>query len=211
VFAILSASNISTWNLSGLSLIVAVLAYRKTVQTDRRDRSAIIVIEQVWENRGNPVRWVAISSHERRQEDTNPRPHKPDLNLVITGNPVIADGLVLQAETETHRRDEDKQGYESHRVELKLENVGRSAATDVRIGCTLAGTYLTRWDEGTEERLFNDFIEIESIPAGGSRYLEIRNIPSIPVALSFDSIQTQDKGQPVTLSGRRSINFHARG
>jgi hypothetical protein len=208
-FADVTASDIGAWVLSAIAITISYLAYRKTLQTDARDRRAIIVIEQVWAQRGSSFVWIP-GSDGSPGFDSNPRPKEPDLRLVIVGNPVIADGLILRPEGDAERRDRDEKGNESYRIEFKLENVGRSAATNLRICCTLIGTFLA--GEGTEDRAFGDSgFEIPSIPAGQQRFVDIRNMPGIPVILQFDSAKTEEKGQPVRLAGIKSAQFYGRG
>ncbi len=203
-----SASDIGTWILSGLSLIVAGLAYWKTVQTDRRDRGAIIVIEEVWAERKNTFTWFTPNPEGSAD---NPRPAEAELHLVIVANPTIAEGLVLRPENAAERSDKDLMGHNSHKIEFKLENVGRSAATNVRIDCTLSGAYVVALGIPPQGRDFPDNgFTLESIPVGKARHVEIRNLVSIPVTLTFRSIKTQDPGQPVTRAGGESVKFAAR-
>lgn len=187
-----------------ISLLVSILAFRKSLQTDARDRTATIVIEPVWSEKHNTYTWIPRDSDEQRP--------KADQYLVIACMPAVADGLTLRPPTQTEDNDQDLMGYNSHRIELSFQNVGRSAASDVRFLCTLTGTFLVRFAAGTEHRAFSGIaLEIPTVAPGETRTVQIRSMPSIPVTLHIDSVQTNDPKQPVTIAGRRSFDFHPRG
>jgi hypothetical protein len=205
MLAEITAPDVVTWFFTAIGIAVSVIALRKSLQTDERDRGATIVIEPIWSEKHSTFTWIP----RRETDDSRPA---PDLFLVIAGTPTIADGLTLRPPTVAELNDKDLMGYNSHRIELKLQNVGRSAANDVQFHCTLIGTFLTRVGGGLEERTFEDetFI-LPTIPVQGSRYVEIRNLPSIPVTVEFDFVETSDKGQPVSLAGILEYEFHPRG
>lgn len=200
-----TAADIGAWVFSAIGIGISILAYLKTLQTDARDRSATIVIEPIWSEKHNTFTWIP----RRERDDLKPT---PDLFLVIAGMPTIADGLTLRPPTVAEQNDKDLMGYNSHRIELKLQNVGRSPANDIRFHCTLTGTFLTRIGSGSEQRSFHGLtFTLPTIPVQGSRYVVIRNMPSIPVLVAVDSVETGDKGQPVTLAGVLEFEFQARG
>jgi hypothetical protein len=212
LLADITASDIGTWILGAIAIVISVLAYLKTLRTDARDRQATIVIENVWSYKGNAWRVVRLPNGYYEDVDTHPRPAKPDIRLVIAGSPTIYAGLVLRPPTDQDNSDEDTTGNESYRIMFKFENVGRSAANDARVSCTLTGTFLGEHGGPNEDRVFDNVgFEIPTIPAGGQRHVEIRNVPSIPVSLTFDSIETQEKTQSVVMAGIRAADFLPRG
>jgi len=188
-------------------LVISLVSLRRSAASDRRDREAIIVVRKIWE-RQYEDRWPANAG----DEDPNPRPFDPDQILVLAGDPTVDKGLVLREADDADDADMDRPGYFSHRVLLEVRNVGRAAATDIILWCSLTGTYLQQFRDGTEERTFDEqSISIEGLaPGSAPYYFQLRNMTGLPIDLELCEVTSSEVKQPIRISGLRTLRMHQR-
>jgi hypothetical protein len=220
----MTAGEITSNCIAVVSLSLATFALWRTNQAERREREAIIVIRSVWSGtpgiddthippyRGKPAQWIhrnkppavaerqLVIAMESRESGVLVRQSDEDVVLV------------LRASTPNDLADNDGPGgHNTHYVMLEIRNVGRWAATDVRIDCTLEGTFLEKFDEGTIERDFpSQTIMFEALAANEQRYVRIRNMTGLPVMLEFVAVSVGN-AQPVRLAPSSPVDFQPRG
>jgi hypothetical protein len=209
---------------SGASAAIAGLALWRTDQAEKREREAIIVIRNVWSgtpgiddfhippHRGQRARWVVH----------NKPPAEAEQQLVIAMESRDRGVLVRQSDedvvlelrtaTANDLADHDGPGgRNTHYVMLEVRNVGHWAATDVRIDCTIEGTFLEEFGEGTVERTFPDqTIAFEALAANDARYVRIRNMTGLPVTLDCVTASVSND-QRIQLAPTQPVLFQPRG
>lgn len=195
---IITAMTPADWSsntIALVSLLLAVVALRRTTEAQKREREAIVVIRNAWH--GTPgiddqmiPPW---RGKEARHIHHNPQPEVPDQRLAIDGTPTATEGLELRR---AHANDDSKEGATRgqtgtavYRVMLEVKNVGRWSATGVRLRCTVGATYTEDYEEGVYDRTFPDqLITFDALEAGQSRFVEIRNMIGLPAWITFDSV-----------------------
>jgi hypothetical protein len=208
--------------VAGGSTAIALLALRRTDQAEKRERQAVIVIRNIWSGtpgiddafipRPDAPQWI------RR----NVPPAEAEQQLVIAMESRDRSVLVRQSDedvivelrTATPNDLADKDGpggRNTYYVLLEISNIGRRAATDVRITCMLDGLFLEEFGEGTLGRTFPEqVIWFESLAPNQPRYVRIRNMTGLPVALDKIDVSV-DNDQPIRLAPTSAINFQPRG
>jgi hypothetical protein len=189
-----------------VALVVSLVTARRSAASDERDRQAIIVVRKVWE-RQYEDRWPVAEG----DADPNPIPATPSQWLVIAPVRSLDDGLVLREATENDSADGDRPGLFTHRIMLEVKNVGRAAATDVVVWCTLSVQILNDLRRGGEKRTYEQSFAIEALPSDGEpHYVGIRSMIALPVNMTIDDVTSSVAHQPIRLSGLRDIRFHPR-
>jgi hypothetical protein len=210
--------------VAGGSTAVAMLALRRTEEAEKREREAVIVIRNVWSgtpgiddfhippSRGKPAQWF----------HRNKPPAEAEQQLVIAMESRDRSVLVRQSDedvilelrtaTPNDLADQDGPGgRNTHYVLLEISNIGRWAATDVRITCMIDGLFLEEFGQGTVARTFPEqMIWFESLAPNQPRYVRIRNMTGLPVALDGFAVSV-DNDQPIRMAPWSAINFQPRG
>lgn len=209
--------------VAGGSAAIAWLALRRTREAEEREREAVIVIRIAWS--GTPGIDDTFTSGEGGLERVrhNVPPAKAEQQLVIAmatrgdSGALVRQSdedavLVLRTATPNDLADRDgRGGRNTHYVLLEISNIGRWAATDVRITCMLEGLFLEEFGQGTVVRTFpGQMIWFESLAPNQPRYVRIRNMTGLPVAL-YNIDVSVDIDQPIRMAPTSAINFQPRG
>jgi len=208
------------------SVAIAARALWRTGQTEKREREAIIVVSNIWSGTpgldGTTTGTLLDPMHPMQWIDLNPPPASAEQLLVIAMESIDRSVLVRQSdedvvlELRTARpRDladhDGPGGHNTHYVMLEIHNVGRWAATGVKIYCTVDGTFLEEFGEGTIERAFPEqALAFEVLAPNEPCYVQIRNMTGLPVTLAFDDVSVSDD-QPIRLAPASPVNFQPRG
>ena len=210
--------------IAALSLVFAGVALWRTGQAEKREREAVIVIRNVWSGTPGVDDMIMPPRHGAPMQviERNKPPAKADQQLVIAMDSRDRSVLVRQTDddvtltlrtvTPNDLADADGPGgRNTHYVLLEISNIGRWAATDVRITCTIEGLFLEKFGEGTVYRDFpNQIIWFEALAPNQPRYVRIRNMTGLPVTLDhFDA--SADNEQPIRPAPTSAINFEPRG
>ena len=96
-------------------------------------------------------------------------------------------------------------------VMLEIRNVGRWAATGVKIDCTVSGMFSGRFDADSVERSFPDqAISFDALAPNEPHYVEIRNMTGTPSAVEFVSVSA-GHDQPIRLAPSAPVELQSRG
>jgi hypothetical protein len=223
--SIATAISVISLLVSGASVVIAGLALRRTAAAEEREREAIVAIRNVWS--GTPgLDDMIIPGVRGRQTQfirPNPQPAKPEKRLVIamesSGDPGVLTRqsdedvvLVLRTATPSDLATQDGPGgRNTHYALLEIRNVGRWAAIDVRLECTLTAPFSRDFEEGTEERVFPDqAISFEALAPNEPRYVQVRNMTGLPVMLDFDDVSAGNE-QTIRLAPSTTVTFEPTG
>jgi|SRR5580700_263201 hypothetical protein len=218
--------------IAGLSLVVAAgsaaiagLALRRTAAAEKREREAIVAIRNVWS--GTPgLDDMIIPGVRGRQTQFirhNPQPAKPEKRLVIamesSGHAGVLTRqsdkdvvLVLRTATAADLAVQDGPGgRNTHYALLEIRNVGRWAATNVQLVCTLTAPFARDFEEGTDDRDFpGQVISFEALAPNEPRYVQVRNMTGLPVMFDFDDVSAGND-QPIRLAPATTVTFEPMG
>ncbi|HVN70153.1 MAG TPA: hypothetical protein VMU38_10960 [Candidatus Binatia bacterium] len=207
------------------SVVIAALALRRTGRAEQREREAIIVIRNVWSGTPGGAESIIVSNDHgvlaAQLIQRKAPPPVAEQQLVIameSRDPGVlvrqSDDVVLELRSATPRDLADHDGpggRNTHYIVLELRNVGRWAATNVQIDCTLEGTFLEEFGEGTIERSFHEqLIGFEALAADEARYIRLRNMTGLPVTLEFNGASAGND-QPIRLAPASPAAFQPRG
>ncbi|HEV2260881.1 MAG TPA: hypothetical protein VGR69_01135 [Candidatus Rubrimentiphilum sp.] len=188
-------------------LIVAVLAYAKSSETDRRDREAVIIIRPLWDRMGDDSTWVDVAEPKRKD-----RTIAPDERYVISTKPgkPLKDGLTLRKAEygDDHNTGCDTPHTMSHLRIIEVSNGGRSAALHLGLNVGLRSSYAAM---GDDHKTRDDVrLTLDGLGAGRSRYIEIRSLVGVPVKMHFAGVNAGlDGKQPVKLDAP-DLDFNPR-
>jgi len=208
---------------AGGSAAIAFVALWRTGEAEKREREAIVAVRKVW--CGTPgIDDSMIPGVAMYWLTPNRQPATPEQQFVIVmesdvdERTALARGtdddirLILRAASPANLTDKDGPGgRNTHHVMLEIRNVGRWAATGVKIDCTVSGMFSDRFEANSRERSFPDqAISFDALAPNEPHYVEIRNMTGTPSAVEFVAVSA-GKDQPIRLAPSAPVELQSRG